>query len=60
MEILTILIIFGSIFLFRKLFDTIVYLIGFSQSPSRLLKRYGVDTWAVVTGATDGIGKGFA
>ena len=24
------------------------------------MKRYGKDSWAIVTGGTDGIGKGFA
>jgi len=28
-------------------------------SPTHMISRYGKDSWVAVTGATDGIGKGF-
>lgn len=42
--------------------DFLLYLIRLfrRQCPPNLLKKYGEGSWAVITGASDGIGRGFA
>ncbi len=30
------------------------------RKPKDLIKRYGADSWCLITGASDGIGLGFA
>lgn len=30
------------------------------MKPKNLIKSYGSDSWAIITGATDGIGWGFS
>lgn len=37
----------------------LIWLIGLVKIPYNLIERYGKNSWAVVTGATDGIGRGF-
>lgn len=50
----------GVCFLFSLLLEVLKMFYG-SFYPSRSLQeRYGKGTWAVITGASDGIGKGFA
>jgi len=46
------------IFIFRQIVRIVNFLLDFILSGPNLIKRYG-NGWAIVTGATDGIGKEF-
>uniref|UniRef100_A0A2P2K5L0 Uncharacterized protein MANES_13G019000 n=2 Tax=Rhizophora mucronata TaxID=61149 RepID=A0A2P2K5L0_RHIMU len=48
----------GSISIFRFIFVILKWVYANFLRPAKNLKKYG--SWAVVTGPTDGIGKGFA
>ena len=48
----------GLIFLLRWFCRTITYLVRMYFGTPVTVERYGQDSWAVVTGASDGIGKG--
>ena len=48
----------GSLVLLSLLKDLILGVYNFFIRPGKNLKKFG--SWAVVTGATDGIGKAFA
>jgi 17beta-estradiol 17-dehydrogenase / very-long-chain 3-oxoacyl-CoA reductase len=51
----------GAIFMFLKTLSyTRALLTPLFRFPKDLAARYGKDSWAVVTGASDGIGKGYA
>ena len=51
----------GAIFvLFKTLSYTRAVLTPLFRFPKDLVARYGKNSWAVVTGASDGIGKGYA
>mmetsp|Transcript_27638 Transcript_27638/g.49879 ORF Transcript_27638/g.49879 Transcript_27638/m.49879 type:complete len:312 (-) Transcript_27638:149-1084(-) len=52
------LVAIGACYLFKGL-KTVLLLI-YSQFGSVDLRKYGPGAWAVITGTTDGIGKGFA
>ena len=57
------LAIVGLLFLINKLWELISNIKLIFDGPKNmrnLLQKYGKDTWAVVTGSTDGIGKGFS
>lgn len=50
----------GLLFVFRWFWRTIVYLTRMYFGTPVTIARYGKDSWAVVTGASDGIGRGIA
>jgi 17beta-estradiol 17-dehydrogenase / very-long-chain 3-oxoacyl-CoA reductase len=52
-NILTILLIYNLLRFARFLYN------NFFRRRLNLKKRYGINTWALVTGATDGLGKAF-
>lgn len=54
----TIITVVGAIVLARFLFDLVNGIFIHFIRPAKNLKKYG--SWAIVTGATDGIGKAFA
>ncbi|KAF9528479.1 3-ketoacyl-CoA reductase [Crepidotus variabilis] len=56
------LLIFGALSLGRIIYQNLYVLLQTFVLPGYSLKRYGANkgAWAVVTGATDGIGKEFA
>ncbi|PPQ89733.1 hypothetical protein CVT25_014134 [Psilocybe cyanescens] len=58
----TILLALGSVSFLRVVYQTLSVLLQTFVLPGANLKRYGAKkgAWAVVTGATDGIGKEFA
>lgn len=59
MELSTLSLAIDFVFLFITLkFFYFVYK-NFLRKPYNLLERYGNDSWALITGATDGIGKAF-
>lgn len=49
---------FGLLFVLRTLFAVLRWVYVCFLRPAKNLKKYG--SWAIVTGSTDGIGKGFA
>ena len=57
------LLIFLGIMLFKlaKISNTFFKIIyrNFFRTPKNLLDRYGKNSWAIVTGSSDGLGKGF-
>jgi len=61
MDLITNILFFVGIFVLVKsilpyLYEFLLYLLPMKN----LLKIYGSDSWAIVTGATDGLGKAFA
>lgn len=52
----TIVFFIGLIFIFSRVYHTITLFLA--SLTSNNLRRYG-NGWVLVTGATDGIGKGF-
>ena len=54
-----IFIVVGIIFVLRVLWEVLFFFIPCFTCEKNLVTRYGANTWALVTGATDGIGKGF-
>lgn len=47
------------LFLFYQMFKLVFFIYkNFIRKRMNLIKRYGKDSWALVTGASDGIGKG--
>ena len=51
-----------SVFMLAKwIFDTLCGFKKYILTPSHdLIKRYGEGSWALITGASDGIGKAYA
>ena len=50
----------GLIFVIRWICRTIVFLNRMFLGTPVTVERYGKDSWAVITGASDGIGKAVA
>jgi len=51
-------LVYLSVAVLRLLFDVINFIFVYFVRPGKNLKFYG--SWAMVTGATDGIGKAYA
>jgi len=50
----------GAIYLLSKAFCWTKGILSLTRPSKNLVKRYGKGTWALISGASDGIGKGFA